>query len=179
MIYEILLLVILVALLKRGSFRRLTQTEIRLQYLIIVSFLIQIAAMSLYQRSEWINQTFAIWILLSYSLLSYCCWQNRKLPGFLIFGIGMVLNFLVITANGGRMPVSIDALQWAGLSSYIPLLQEGITKHQPMTSATYLSYLGDIIPLRPPFVFSSMVVSIGDVAATWGISRFVYKRMTQ
>ncbi|NGQ94907.1 DUF5317 domain-containing protein [Brevibacillus sp. SYP-B805] len=179
MIYEYLLLVVLIALWKRGSFKRLAQTDIRQPFLIIASLLMQIAAMSLYHRVEWMAQTFTIWIVLSYALLSYCCWLNRRLPGFLLFGIGMALNFIVITANGGRMPVSVDALQWAGLSSYIPLLQEGITKHQAMTDATRLPLLGDIIPLRPPFVFSRMVVSVGDVAATCGISWFFYKRMTQ
>jgi len=179
MIYEILLLVVLIAFWKKGSLIRLAQTEIQLSYLIITSLLLQLAAMLLYDRSAWMAETFPYWITVSYTILAYACWRNRKLPGFLWFGIGMLLNFLVITVNGGRMPVSVDALQWAGLSSYIPLLEEGLTKHQLMTANTHLIFLADVIPIRPPFAFSSMVVSIGDIAATWGISRFMFKKMTE
>ncbi|MHB1405120.1 MAG: DUF5317 domain-containing protein [Desulfitobacteriaceae bacterium] len=179
MIYEVLLLVVLVALIRKGSFQRLSNTDIKKPYLMITSLLVQLAVMYLYDRSQFIGQTFSIWIILSYLLLAYGSWCNRNLPGFKLFGIGMFLNFLVIAANGGRMPVSINALEWAGLSWYIPALIEGITKHQPLTDAAYLSFLADIIPLRPPFVFSSMVVSAGDIAVTLGISRFFYIRMTR
>lgn len=179
MIYEILLLVVLIAFWKKGSLIRLAQTEIRQPFWFIQSLLLQLAAMFFYSRSVWMAETFPYWITVSYTMLGYACWRNRKLPGFTWFGVGMILNFLVITVNGGRMPVSVDALQWAGLSSYIPLLEEGLTKHQLMTEQTHLIFLADIVPLRPPFVFSSMVVSIGDIAVTWGISRFVYKRMTE
>jgi len=179
MVYEIPALVFLAALWRKGSLRRLTDTSIRYSYLIITCLLIQVAAMLLDNYIAWVEGTFFWWITLSYLMLAFCCWANRQLPGFLLFGSGLLMNFLVISANGGRMPVSEAALHWAGLSAYIPMLQSGLTKHQLLTEATRLVFLADIIPLRPPFVFGRMVVSVGDLAVTIGFSRFLYKRMTR
>ncbi|GAV21491.1 DUF5317 domain-containing protein [Carboxydothermus pertinax] len=179
MIYEFLIPVIIIAFLKKGSLRHLSETEIRKQWVILSGFLLQLIAMFLYHRVSFINQSFAFWVVVSYLMLIYGCWCNRHLPGIKLFILGTLLNFLVIIANGGRMPVSLDALEWAGLSSYIPLVVEGVTKHQPLTESTLLPYLADVIPLRPPFVFSSMVVSPGDIAVTLGISWFIYKGMVK
>jgi hypothetical protein len=39
-------------------------------------------------------------------LLLIFAWLNRSQPGFWALGLGLVLNLLVITLNGGLMPVS-------------------------------------------------------------------------
>lgn len=179
MIYEFLIPVIIIAFLKKGSLRRLSETEIRKQWMIISGLLLQLIVMFLYHRVSLINRSFAFWVVVSYLMLIYGCWCNRHIPGIKLFILGTLLNFLVIIANGGRMPVSLDALEWAGLSSYIPVVVEGVTKHQPLTESTLLPYLADVIPLRPPFVFSSMVVSFGDIAVTLGVSWFIYKGMVK
>lgn len=179
MVYEFLALVILVALFNKGSFHKLSDTEIKWQYMIIASLIVQLTVIFLYKEIPFLDHTFSYWIILSYLMLVCSSWMNRELPGFKLFGAGMLLNFLVIAVNEGRMPVSLDALEWAELNWYIPSLVEGVTKHQPLTEATHLKFLADVIPLKPPLVFSSMVISMGDVFITFGISRFVYKRMVQ
>ena len=37
-------------------------------------------------------------------------WFNRRLPGFWLLGLGLLLNFAVIVANGGLMPISPETL---------------------------------------------------------------------
>lgn len=48
----------------------------------------------------------AIHLTASQLLLLGFAWLNRKLPGMLILLIGAALNFAVMTANGGFMPIS-------------------------------------------------------------------------
>ena len=179
MVYEIALIAVALAFLRGGSLRRLQRTEFRHPLPIIACFLVQTAAMLLYDRIPFVHDTFPIWISLSYLVLAYCCWQNRHLPGFLAFGAGLLLNFAVIALNDGRMPVSLAALEWAGLDEYIAPLLEGVTKHQPLTQASYLPILSDVIPLKPPYALSSRIVSVGDLLMTLGISRFLYRRMVE
>ena len=176
-VYEIALFAVVLAFLRGGSIRRLQETEFRHSLLIISCFLVQVTAMFLYDRIYFFHQTFPIWIASTYLALVYCCWQNRRLPGFLIFGAGLLLNVAVIVLNDGRMPVSVDALEWANLTEYVAPLQEGMTKHQPLTGAAVLPFLADVIPLKPPYALASRVVSVGDILMAIGISRFLYIRL--
>src|SRR5512147_2416443 len=43
-------------------------------------------------------------------LLLIFAWINRELPGFWMLGLGLLLNLMVIAANGGLMPISPQAV---------------------------------------------------------------------
>ena len=47
---------------------------------------------------------------ISYLLLIFVAIVNLPRPGFLILGVGLLLNFLPIVANGGLMPVTAENL---------------------------------------------------------------------
>jgi len=47
----------------------------------------------------------------SLCLLLIFVWGNRHLEGFWLLGFGLLLNLLVISLNGGLMPISPDAAQ--------------------------------------------------------------------
>src|SRR5206468_12078118 len=47
---------------------------------------------------------------LSYVVLIFFAVVNLPRPGFLVIGIGLLLNFLAIVANGGLMPVTAENL---------------------------------------------------------------------
>jgi hypothetical protein len=179
MVIEYILIVIVIALIRKGSLKQLTDTDIKLWYVFIFSLLIQVSAMYFYSRSPFVNQTYPIWIIGSYIILLCGIGYNLSLAGFKLFGLGTFLNFLVITANGGRMPVSAEALEVIGLSTYIPELMKGVTKHQLVTSETHVWFLADIIPLGPPFAMNSSVISVGDIFITLGLSWFIYKGMVR
>lgn len=44
-------------------------------------------------------------------LLLLFVWINRKQPGFWVLGLGLLLNFLVISFNGGMMPISPETVE--------------------------------------------------------------------
>lgn len=178
MIFELLILALIIGYVQKGSLKNLlNNTKLEKSYLFFVSFGIQILVMFLHERFVFIHESFEVLLILTYLILVYGCWVNRHIPGFTIFGIGMFLNCLVITLNGGRMPVSETALEFAGLAEYITKVDDGVSKHQLMTDSTYLAFLGDFIPLKPPYAFNRIIISIGDVIMTLGIAKFLITQM--
>jgi hypothetical protein len=104
----------------------------------------------------------------SYGLLVVFAWLNRRLPAIWLTMAGLVLNILVIGANGG-MPVSASALETAGTGAE-RFFGEGVEKHHLMGPDDTLTPLGDIIGIPPPI---SAVISIGDVLLYAGVAILV------
>ena len=95
-------------------------------------------------------------------------WLNRTsgrwMSGLDLFGLGVVLNALVMAANRG-MPVSRAGLASAGLSPKMDVARGHLYKHVIMTAHTRIRFLGDVIPLAP----LRTVMSAGDVLMLAGI----------
>jgi hypothetical protein len=177
-IYEYVVAIIIIAYLQKKSFSSLWEVKIKAPSLIVGCFIIQVGAMYFYQETPSYARWFLVFILLSYLLLSIGAWMNRNLPGFGLFSIGMFMNFLVIACNGGRMPVSRNALEEANLSHYIDILETGYKKHQLMNESTILPFLGDVVPLHFPYALMNMVVSVGDLVITFGMCLFFFVTIT-
>lgn len=103
-------------------------------------------------------------------LLFACC--NRKQQGMTLIGLGLLLNLLVIAANGGMMPVDPSRLA--------PALQEellsgaGSPLHIPLAGQTKLAFLGDLI--RIPYG-QYKVISAGDILLALGVCVLIQKGM--
>jgi hypothetical protein len=110
------------------------------------------------------------WALLvgSYGLLVVFAWVNRRLPALWLAMAGLILNILVIAANGG-MPVSASALETAGARAE-GLISEDAGKHHLMGPDDTLTPLADVIGIPPPI---GAVISIGDVLLYAGIATLV------
>ncbi|MDQ0049068.1 ABC-type enterobactin transport system permease subunit [Paenibacillus polymyxa] len=104
-------------------------------------------------------------------------WLNRHHKGFKLIIIGVLLNFIVMAVNGGRMPVSLSASEVLS-PYYTDMLKSGsvISKHYMMDASTRLSLLGDIIPLSKPYP-RTQVISIGDVVMNFGMFLFIQSIM--
>ena len=90
---------------------------------------------------------------------------NRHLAGTPLIGLGLLLNVLVIAANGA-MPVSVSAAFRAGLSAAdLGLAADGL--REPVTASTRLALLGDVVPVALPL--RPQVVSPGDVLVAAGV----------
>jgi hypothetical protein len=63
--------------------------------------------------------------VLSYLLLILFIVMNLPRPGFIIIGVGVLLNLLPIVANGGLMPVTAENLAKVDLTHRIDERQEG------------------------------------------------------
>lgn len=104
----------------------------------------------------------------SYGLLFAFALVNRRLPALWLVMAGLVLNILVIGANGG-MPVSASALETAGARAE-GLIGAGTAKHHLMGPGDTLTALGDVIGIPPPV---GAVISIGDVLLYAGVAILV------
>lgn len=110
--------------------------------------------------------------ILSYlPLIIFVCY-NRKSWGMLVIGLGLLLNLLVICANGGAMPVDP-----AGLAP--PLRQEliegaGSPLHEVLSEESALKFLGDVI--RVPYG-KHRIVSAGDLLMAIGLGLFIQQGM--
>jgi hypothetical protein len=89
---------------------------------------------------------------------------------WIVAAAGVALNMLVVSANGGYMPQSVDAREVAGRTKDRPAEQvEQLTNVHPMTSESRLPFLGDIIP-EPSWMPMANVISVGDVLLSLGIA---------
>ncbi len=114
-----------------------------------------------------------ILLLLSHLLLLAFVWQNRRLPGLWIVGLGVICNLAVILANGGLMPITPETLvqinpgstldQWTAGAHY------GYSKDVILgRGETALWALSDILVLPPPFPWPT-AFSLGDLLIALGI----------
>jgi len=157
------LVAVVVALLRGGSLAALAAYNFRRIELVFAGFGLQ-AFLMLAAGQGWPlpGVVAAGAHLLSYVLILVAAWQNRFTPGFKLIGLGMLANFVVIAANGGRMPVSEAALLQAGYVHLISGLQLGASfTHQLLVPGTRLWVLADIFVLPPPFP-KPAVFSAGD-----------------
>lgn len=99
---------------------------------------------------------------------------NLRQPGFWLITLGAFLNFLVITANGGQMPASPDAL--AVLTGTPALPHDNFSNSVVAAPGTPLWFLGDIFVLPRPIPLAN-VFSIGDVLIGAGGAAFIFRTM--
>jgi hypothetical protein len=95
--------------------------------------------------------------------------RNGLAPGavrapWLLAGLGIALNVLVIGANDGLMPQSRDALRSIGGT---PRPEHRLTNVAPLTDHTRLPWLADIIP-EPDWLPLKNVISVGDLLLSVG-----------
>jgi Family of unknown function (DUF5317) len=101
------------------------------------------------------------------ALVAWTVWQIPRIAGIWLVTAGSALNLLVISANGGRMPVAVNL---AG-----SLAQRGhLGQYTLMSPSTQLNQLADWIALPGPFGrFLSEAYSPGDVIVAIGIGVIV------
>ncbi len=108
--------------------------------------------------------------LATFPCMLFVAWLNRREPGMLILGIGLLLNLIVVAWNGG-MPVFGDAVRIVNASP-LPAIPAGDFVHVLGTAAAHLPWLADIIPLPGPN-WLRVVASPGDLMLFAGIVAFV------
>ena len=108
----------------------------------------------------------------TYVLLLAFVVLNRRRVGFLVIGVGMLLNFLAIVTNGGLMPISPASMEKGGLGEELAELGPGDAVPDSKNvlleeSDTNLQWLSDRFTWGSPGPFS--VFSIGDVIIGAGL----------
>ncbi len=116
-------------------------------------------------------------LLASYALLVSVAVCNIRRAGFPLILAGLLLNAVVVVANGG-MPVSYEAVVASGQPEVAEELKAGELgefKHKlAEEEGVFLPFLADVIPVGRPF---RQVVSAGDIVFYAGIAWFVIGAM--
>jgi hypothetical protein len=176
MVYDGILLSLLIGFFRGGSLKGLANMKLRGGWLFPLLLAVQFVIFALQDKVAIIGKLSNSLFLLVYVIGLLFLWLNRNQPGFTVIFAGVLLNFIVMAVNGGRMPVSVEAAQFLG-REYIDALKAGTYgKHQAITSHTLLPFLGDIIPLSPPYP-RRQVISIGDVVMNVGAFFFIQHLM--
>ncbi|MCG0275308.1 MAG: DUF5317 domain-containing protein [Thermosediminibacteraceae bacterium] len=178
MLLDFMALSIIVGILRRGKFKNLAEIPLKKVEIIFLSFIIRY--IPLFMKSSF-KEFFSEYMLLisvtSYVLLLYGLCSNWHLKPMRLVALGVLLNFLAIIASGGKMPVSLWAVDAAGLEEFkSDLFNPDYPYHVAMTSTTRLKIFGDIIPLPRPYP-RPKVFSIGDLLMAIGVFFLVQEAM--
>ncbi|MEW6723755.1 MAG: DUF5317 domain-containing protein [Bacillota bacterium] len=165
----VLMLSFLVAVVRGGSFGRMARHPFPRAEWLVVGLIVQMLPafaprLGLPGLVAWGPYLH----LLSYLPLAYFLMGNRRKPGIMTIALGMMLNLLPITANGGKMPVSAAALQAAGLPDWVEALAAGHATHTLINETTGLAFLGDVLYLPRQYPLAA-AISIGDIVLAIGI----------
>jgi hypothetical protein len=106
--------------------------------------------------------------------LSILMLRNRRVEGVPLMAAGLLLNAVVVGANGA-MPVSLYAEARAGVSSSVTLLDGRDSRHEVAGPGTRLRPLGDVIPV--PLPWRPETISAGDVLVIAGAGLLILAGM--
>ncbi|MDX1468782.1 MAG: DUF5317 domain-containing protein [Acidimicrobiia bacterium] len=165
----VLFLALTVAVLRGGRLVNLGDIELRAWWLLFVAFGLQAGTRWL-PDAEWSESAGLAMVLVSFGLLMLLVALNTKKPGMWLVGVGVLMNFTVIAANGG-MPVLAGAAEVAsGFAVTEPDLSDSF-KHVPLDASSRLAFFADVIPLR--LVGIGEVISVGDIFLALGLGVFL------
>ncbi|OXM13878.1 DUF5317 domain-containing protein [Paenibacillus herberti] len=182
MVYDGILLGLIVGFIRAGwknGLIALSNIQIRYGWVFPVLLLVQFGLFFLQEKFTFFAQFNGYFYIVIYVTGISLLWLNRHQQGLGIILVGVLLNFAVMLANGGRMPVALEAA--AVLDPiYTEMLKSGdaVTKHFLMNESTRLSFLGDIIPLGPPYP-RSQAISIGDVVINVGVFLYLFQLLSK
>lgn len=159
----VLVVSVIVSILRGGKLSNLPDIYARGWWLLFIGFGMQIVANAVG------SPRMAVALLLtSYVVLLGMVWLNRSEAGMWIAGIGLLMNFIVISANNG-MPVLEEAISLAGGPTDVVFG----AKHVMLDTSSRLPFLADVIPLP------GSVISLGDVFLAVGLGAFIEDQLKQ
>ncbi|WP_432662049.1 DUF5317 domain-containing protein [Wukongibacter baidiensis] len=183
MLAESVVISVIVAVLRGKKFRSIENIEINKFWLILLSFSIEFISVLIIKNdirplSLFFSKNYLIIQILVYLFLFIFFVYNVKSKTLMIVCFGVFLNFVVIAANNGFMPVSIDTALTNGFTESVAMLSEGkIAGHAVLIKGeANLWLLADIINIPPPYPFPQ-TISIGDIFMAIGTFLFIQVNM--
>lgn len=171
---------VLLGLARGGRLRNIAGLPLRSAWLPLTLFALQVVLVQsglIETGSGW--DPAAAFLVASYAVLIGFLVVNRALPGVKLIVLGAALNLAVILANGGYMPITMEALERAGHADRVV-----IRGQQPYVSgskdvvldrdATRLYPLSDILGIPSGYPLPTNF-SVGDVAIAFGAAMLAYR----
>ena len=155
-----------------GRIGNLSQMHLRHTWLVLASIVPQLVIFTPLGAS--IDDSVSVAVhLVTYVLLVVFVLFNRRDPGITFAGVGVVANALVIFANGGYMPASPRALQYAGFLAQYETHYNSAVADQGVR----LLVLGDVMATPDWMPFVGNVFSVGDVLIAIGVAIVIARGM--
>lgn len=166
-----IVLAVIIGFLTRGSLKNLENLKLKKIGLIFTAFIIEIFIVIL-TKNEIIKVGMLTFFIdsIMYIFIFLFIYFNKKDKFIIMMGVGFLLNAISIFANGGAMPISVEALKSAGLS--IDATKIGL--YTLIDSNTKFAFLGDIIPST---FLRRTVMSIGDIVSALAMMMIVILNM--
>lgn len=146
--------------------------ELRHLWLILAAALPQVLAFFVpFTRTQIPDFWIPFLLISTQTVLLVFIWINRRAPFLWMLGIGLLLNFLVISLNGGWMPISPETIVSQGVPAdrWEIGTRLGYTKDFIIAQEdTILWFLSDILTL-PHWIPYRVAFSPGDVIIALGI----------
>ncbi|MCL6431393.1 MAG: DUF5317 domain-containing protein [Anaerolineae bacterium] len=164
-----------IAIARGGRLVRLADLGIERAWLVLAAVVLQYPLVYIHVGEQTVLGLPVAGLLMagSWVLLGVALWVNRRLPGIALIGLGTMLNLLVMSANGGWMPITPEAV--ARLNAASKVVMVGATarmwgaKNIVLPRAdTRLWWLSDVFVLPPPFPMR-VAFSVGDVLIAAGL----------
>lgn len=181
MIHELIIIIvislIIVAFQKR-KISSLVDVEIKGLPLFALGFLLQFTSGIVVKNfndtaiGHYVYTFFPYIHSLSYQLVLIGIMLNIEKNYMKVFFIGTLMNFIVILANGMKMPVRIPPEYPFSWENYSYLVYGKDLIHTALTKDTRLKFLADIIILEEPYPFTK-TISIGDIFLLLGFGWFI------
>jgi hypothetical protein len=165
----VIFIALAISVLRGGRLVNLGDIELRAWWLLFLALALQFGTGFLPNEESWAWLGVTM-VLVSFALIMVMVVLNRSKPGMGITALGVLMNFVVIAANGG-MPVLAGAAEVAsGFTVETPDLS-GTFKHVPLDETSHLTFFADVIPLR--LVGIGEVISLGDIFLALGLGVFL------
>ncbi len=166
MLVAVLLCSLAVGFLRGGDLKRLAQADLKGWWFYLTGFLLQVAIMS--ATFSLLERIRGLVYSLSFLFLIVGSWLDRNLDGAWWIVAGLIMNGMVISSNGGKMPIYV-------VPAYFRDDAQART-HLPITDSTRLWFLGDVIRF-PLFGKHHLLLSPGDVLVAVGAFAVVQQLM--
>jgi MFS family permease len=164
---------VLVAWLLGANLTGLRLVRLRASWVVFVALGIQIVLFTPASRALHLPLSESNAHMVTYAALLAFVVANIRQPGLAIAAAGCALNTIVITANGGRMPVSLTSWTATGKAAS-DLTQHGSYNNVLLASHAHLGWLGDVFAL-PRAVPLANSLSVGDLLLLVGVITFVFR----
>jgi hypothetical protein len=162
---------VLVSYARGGRLRRAAYAPLNWRSLLFLGVALQVTVDVLAAREVLGDATAVGWVVLLASQVLVVAFliANRYLPGVFLVASGLLLNAVVMAANGA-MPVDPAAIQALGIGE----VEVPLGKHTLMDESTRLPWLADILPLPP----LRTIISVGDVVLAAGVIPLTHALMS-
>jgi len=165
----VVLLGVVIGWISKGKIASIVSVKLKRLWMLPVSYLFQYLSIHIFKGT-----VYELFLVFSYVILLYFCFENRKIQGLWLTFWGTFLNFVVLAANGLRMPAYLPPIQRLAPSIIPALIHGDIGKSIAMSSHTLLNPLGDIFFLN---LYPPTLISIGDIIFSIGLIIFIRHAM--